>query len=38
MTCEGLARLFEATRDQHYLRISEIPLAGLLRNGMCQGP
>jgi hypothetical protein len=32
MACEGLARLFEATKDQRYLRISEIPLAGLLRN------
>lgn len=32
MTCEGLARLYEATKETSYLRISLIPLASLLRN------
>jgi hypothetical protein len=32
MTCEGLARLYEVTKDHSYLQTSLIPLASLLRN------
>lgn len=32
MTCEGLARLYEATKEQRYLDLSLIPLAGLMQN------
>ncbi|MBC7806844.1 MAG: hypothetical protein H7145_11915, partial [Akkermansiaceae bacterium] len=32
MTCEGLARLYEATKDRRYLRLSFLPLADLMRN------
>lgn len=31
-TCEGLARLYAATGEERYLRLSYIPLAGLIRN------
>lgn len=32
MTCEGLARLYAATKDRTYIQTSLIPLARLLRN------
>ncbi|MCW3052371.1 MAG: hypothetical protein JWN14_1541 [Chthonomonadales bacterium] len=32
MTCEGLARLYQATGEKNYLTMSQIPLAGLLHN------
>lgn len=31
-TCEGLGRLYSATGEKRYLRISMVPLAGLIRN------
>ncbi len=32
MACEGLARLYAATNDEHYLRLSLVPLASLMRS------